>query len=120
MGERCLAGHLAIRFGLGLAGWLSPTAAARLVGLDPQRETAVAWTGRLYATRELVIGGAIASADADERRRLLGWAAVMNVAEAVVLGAAGLRGRLPARAAVPSVLLAVASAGLARRAASGS
>ncbi len=120
MREGPLAGHLAIRFGLGLAGWISPTSAARLIGLDPQRETAVAWTGRLYATRELVIGGAIATADADARRGLLRWAAAMNLADAVVLGAAGLRGRLPKAAAVPSVALALASAGLARQAAAGS
>ncbi|GEM_PF-2616538 len=118
MSERALVGHLAIRVVLGLAGWLSPTGAARLVGLDPQRETAVGWTGRLYATRELVIGGAIATAGAEARPGLLHWASAMNVADAVVLGAAGLRGRLPAAAAVPSVALALVSAGLARRAAS--
>lgn len=118
MRQRALAGHVAIRVALGLAGWLGPTLAARLVGVDPERETAVVWTGRLYATRELVIGGAIATAEDRARQGLLRWSAAMNVADAVVLAGAGLRGRLPAAAAAPSVALAVVSAGLARRAAS--
>jgi hypothetical protein len=99
--------------GFGVAGMLAPSALRRSYGLgksDP--DGALAYLGRMWGTRTLVLGAvALGARSADEQRRVLMLAAGMNAFDALTAaGTSALPSRTRAMGALTSGFFAATSA----------
>lgn len=101
----------AVGIGVGLSFVVAPRLVFRLFGMDPAEVTDGAKFGwRLFAARNLIIGGAVASGSAGAQQLVVPIQAV----DQVVFWASWKRGEIPLRTAVMSaatsgVVIALAS-----------
>ena len=98
---------LSIRSVIGVLGWLFPNLSGRLFGIDPAKNPAAPYLGRLFAARELALVAPLLVEDEDVQRRSLQVGMAVDAADAAASVAAGLSGTLPKRAAVMTGLTAV-------------
>lgn len=69
------------RMGVGVLSLLAPSAAAKVFGLDPRRSNR--WITRLFASRELVLAGALLGAPPERRQDVARAGVVIDSADAV-------------------------------------
>ncbi len=102
---------MSIRAAIGVLGWLFPNLSGRLFGIDPARNPAAPYLGRLFAARELALVAPLLLEDEDEdvQRRSLQVGMAVDAADAAASVAAGVTGTLPKRAAVMTGVTAVAA-----------
>lgn len=110
---------MSIRSVIGVLGWLFPNLAGRMFGIDPEKNPAAPYLGRLFAARELALVAPLLTEDETVQRRSLQVGIAVDSADAVAAAVAGVRGTLPKRAAAMTFLTAVAAALLGWIAASG-
>ena len=91
-----------LRIGAGAGAWLTPTLAARLMGLQPGGS--LAFVLRLFGIRDLIMGLGYLAAARDDRDNWLRMGIVADAGDAVAAFAAVRRGALPARTGVPMAL----------------
>ena len=101
---------MGLRSAIGVLGWIFPTLSARLFGIDPAKNPAAPYLGRLFAARELALVAPLLGEDPDVQRRSLQVGMAVDSADAVASVLAGARGTLPKRAAAMTGLTAVAAA----------
>lgn len=105
---------LGVRFACGAASWFAPKSTMRLLGMEPDRAPETIYVGRLFGTRDAVLGAGLLAARGEARRRwwLLGIACDVSDALAGIVGAR--RNQLPKNAAVRTLLISagVVGAGL--------
>ncbi len=109
--DQARTGVMAIRGALG-SGALFPKVWMRIFRIDPTRNEALPWAGRLYASRELAMLAALASDDKKERERALEVGVALNAADTATMAIAGFRKQIPAGSAIASVALGAASVAL--------
>lgn len=100
---------MSIRSAIGVLGWLFPNLSGRLFGIDPARNPAAPYLGRLFAARELALVAPLLIEDEDVQRRSLQVGMAVDAADAAASVAAGVTGTLPKRAAVMTGVTAVAA-----------
>jgi hypothetical protein len=91
---------LAVRFLLGTLSLLFPRLATRLMLLDPDRNPSSSYLVRLFGGRDIFLAVAALVVPREHRNRILGYAAPIDLADATAAATAGLRGQIPALAAV--------------------
>ncbi len=102
--RKALAG---IRMGVGLGALLAPRVTGRLFGIDAADNPAAPYLARLFGARELYMAAPflMPSPGLDEAE-LASRAVPVDAADTVAALAAGLRGTLPWRAALPAAATA--------------
>ncbi|HWT04606.1 MAG TPA: DUF4267 domain-containing protein [Xanthomonadales bacterium] len=93
--QRALAGGLAAGFTvIGVGGVLAPRLSARMFGIPTDDPAALAFV-RAAAMRDVILGGIVFAAlnDATMLRRVLGWASIVGLGDAVAV--ASVRGLRP-------------------------
>ena len=114
--EKAVHAIAAGRVAIGAGAYLAPNLAGRLFGLDPDANPQSSYLGRLFGARDVALGaGAIRS----PQKQKDAWVAAGMACDVAGVGAgalAGIRGTLPASAAVmvtaTAAFFAVASAWL--------
>ena len=101
---------MGIRTVIGVLGWLFPSLTGRLFGIDPAKNPAAPYLGRLFAARELALVAPLLSEDEDVQRRSLQVGIAVDSADALAAVAAGASGALPKRAAFLTGVTAIAAA----------
>ena len=117
-GEQVATLLAAARIGLGVGSYLAPGAAARAFGTHLDRDPAVAFIIRTFASRDLVLGVGLAGADEGERRPWLALGALADAMDAAAALWAARRRQIPWRyglATAAAASGAVAAAARARR-----
>ncbi len=109
--DQARTGVMVIRGALG-SGALVPKLWIKIFRIDPKRNEALPWAGRLYASRELAMLAALASDDKKERQRALEVGIVLNAADSVTMALAGVKKQIPVGSAIASVALGAASVAL--------
>ena len=100
---------MGLRGGLMVATWAAPVATGKLFGLEPQENRGAPYLGRLFGVREGALVAELALASPERVTAVAQRHLLVDAADVVAAGIAGLRGQLPKRAAV----MAAATAGLA-------
>ncbi len=100
---------MSLRSLIGVLGCLAPNLSAKLFGIDPARNPAAPYLGRLFAAREFALVAPLLSENDDVQRRSLHVGMAVDTADAAASVAAGMRGTLPKRAAVMTFLTAAAA-----------
>lgn len=78
-----------MRIGIGAVAWVSPSASARLFGLERPAGTQSPYLWRLFGIRDVVVGTATLRASPSERRAWVAFGLVCDAAD----GAAAIIGR---------------------------
>jgi hypothetical protein len=98
-----MAGRLVIGGGTLVA----PRRMGAVFGIDPVRNPAASYVGRLFGVRALLQVALLATAEGDERPRQLRWGIAVDVVDAAAAAAAGKAGDLPRRAAAMATVAAL-------------
>ena len=86
-----------LRIGMGVM-WLAPRFGARMLGVDPEAQSAVAMMSRLFAVRELVLGAMLLNADGSgDRDRVVEMGILVDAADVVAIVLAASRKEVGAR-----------------------
>ena len=96
-----------IRAALGVSALLAPRLTGRLFGIDVDANPAAPFLARLFGARELYMASPFLMTDSSlDEQELAARAVPVDAADLAAALAAGLRGYLPWRAAVPAALMA--------------
>ena len=107
-----------LRLAVGVATLVAPRLAARAFGIDPDANPALPYFARMFGAREVFMAVPfLMPAPGLDEAELAARAVPVDVADGVASLAAGLRGGLPWRAAIPATLAAAAGAYLGTAAA---
>lgn len=101
-----------LRLAVGTGAMLTPRLAGKLFGLDPAANPQATYVGRLFATRDLMMGYALTATEGGELDRWLAWGVAVDLGDAAAAVAGGLRGYIPKRAMVLAGLTALGAAAL--------
>ena len=102
--RRALAG---IRAGIGVGALLAPRVAGKLFGIDASENPAAPYLARLFGARELYLASPfLMPAPGLDEQELAARAAPVDAADTAAALAAGLKGYLPWRAALPAAAVA--------------
>jgi uncharacterized membrane protein YfcA len=97
------------RLAVGVATLVAPRLVARVMGIDPDANPATPYLARMFGARELFMAAPfLMPAPGLDEAELAARAVPVDAADAVASFAAGLRGYLPWRAALPATLIAAA------------
>ncbi len=102
-----------IRLFNGTAAWAVPEVVLRRLGGDPVRDAAAVYPLRMFGVRTAVLGAELLLARGEQRRRVARRGIVVHGADVLAAAAAGVRGQVPRRVAVATVLLSSVNTGLA-------
>lgn len=106
-----------IRAALGVGALLAPRPTGRLFGIDVDANPAAPYLARLFGARELFMASPfLMPAPGLDEEELAGRAVPVDAADTVAALAAGLRGYLPWRAALPAAATAAAATWLGTQA----
>ena len=94
-----------LRIGAGVGAWLTPSLAARIMGVQP--DGSLAFILRLFGVREIIMGVGYLAASPGDRDNWLRMGIVADAGDAVAAVAAVGRGAVPARTGVPMTLTAL-------------
>lgn len=98
------------RAALGTLMLVTPRLAGKLAGIDPEDNPAAPYLARLFGARELFLAAPhLMPASSLDEAELASRAVPVDAADAVAAFAAGLKGYLPWRAAIPAAGAAVAA-----------
>ncbi len=107
-----------IRAGLGIAALLAPRVTGKVFGIDADANPAAPYLARLFGARELFMAAPfLMPAPGLDEQELAQRAVPVDAADAVAALAAGLKGYLPWRAALPAGAIAGFAAWLGTQAA---
>jgi hypothetical protein len=98
----------AVRSAIGASGWLMPTTAARLFGMDVSKDVSAALFLRLGGTRDFALAAAPLVTDGRSRTQMLKVAAACDLGDILAVGIAHRRGMI---SGLSASLFALASAG---------
>lgn len=105
--RKTLAG---IRVGIGVGALLVPRVTGRLFGIDVEANPAAPYLARLFGARELYMASPfLMPAPGLDEQELASRAVPADAADVVAALAAGLKGYLPWRAAIPAGAVAALS-----------
>ncbi|MGK2929310.1 MAG: hypothetical protein ACSLFO_06990 [Acidimicrobiales bacterium] len=105
--RKTLAG---IRVGLGVGALLAPRLTGKLFGIDVDANPAAPYLARLFGARELFMASPfLMPAPGLDEQELAARAVPVDAADTVAALAAGIRGYLPWRAAIPAAATAAAA-----------
>jgi len=109
-----------IRLVNGLGGLLAPRRLLKMMGLDPEKNGAAVYVYRLFGVRTNILGLQLLTSEGESLEEAVKFALPIHASDAAAASMAGLRGDLPARAAI--IVTAISSfntflAVLARRSA---
>lgn len=94
-----------LRAAIGVGALLAPRLTVRLMGIDPDSNPATPYLARIFAARELYMASPfLMPAPGLDERELAARAVPVDAADAVAALAAGLKGYLPWRAALPGAV----------------
>ena len=118
--ERASSAHLAWgRAGAGTVMLARPTALPRLLGTDSATAARTGWAVQMLGAREVALGlGTVVALRRDDARSSRTWLAagvLCDAVDALVVGAATARGRVPAGAGLAVVAVALSAVGLGAR-----
>src|SRR2546428_790069 len=102
-----------IRLANGTAALLAPGAMARLFGVDPEASPAMLYVLRLFGIRTVILGGQLLVLQGERLEEALRLGVLIHAADATAALTAGLRGRLPRRAALVGTAISTANTALA-------
>lgn len=98
-----------IRAGIGLGALLAPRFTGKLMGIDVDANPAAPYLARLFGARELYMASPfLMPAPGIDEQELAARAVPVDAADAFASLAAGIRGYLPWRAALPTAMAAIA------------
>lgn len=102
--RRSIAG---IRAGIGVGALLAPRLTGKIFGIDSTDNPAAPYLARLFGARELYLASPfLMPAPGLDEQELASRAVPVDAADTVAAVAAGVRGYLPWRAAVPAAAVA--------------
>lgn len=110
--QQALQALTGLRLAIGTGALLTPRLAGKLFGLDPAANPQATYLGRLFGTRDVMMGYALTATDGEERDRWLAWGIAVDLGDATAALAGGLRGYLPKRTMVLTGLTALGAAAL--------
>lgn len=100
-----------LRIAIGSAFWLAPRRTCQVLGVDADDNPALPFLVRLFGSRDVAMGAALADAKGAARARQLRWGMVVDATDGLAALAGAARGYLRPRGAalmVAGVLAAVA------------
>jgi hypothetical protein len=95
------------RITIGALTFLSPSLAARLFLLDPRSNPQLSYMGRLFASREMVLGALTLASSGETRRRLVQLGVAVDGADSLTGVLSAASGSVPKKT---GLLLALAGA----------
>jgi hypothetical protein len=101
-----------LRAAVGVGTWTTPRLAARLFGLDPDRNPQLPYLGRLFGVRDLALAMGTLSSEGEARRRWVQLGVACDVADAAAAVLARRSGHIGPFTTVLLTTPAVAAAGL--------
>lgn len=102
-----------VRIVNGTLGLLAPQVLLRRLSTDEQAARAGMYPFRMFGIRTILLGIELLTADDASRRRLTRLAILIHASDTVSALVSGIRGDLPRRAAVTTVLISSANTTLA-------
>lgn len=97
------------RLAVGIGALVAPRVLSRAFGIDPDANPATPYLARMFGAREVFMAAPfLMPAPGLDESELAARAVPVDAADAVASLAAGLRGYLPWRAALPATAIAVA------------
>lgn len=105
------------RAAVGVAALVAPRLTARAMGVDPDSNPAAPYLTRMFGARELYLAAPfLMPAPGLDEQELAGRAVPVDTVDAVAAFAAGVRGYLPWRSALPGTAIAAFGAWLGTQA----
>lgn len=89
----------AMRIGIGVLAWVSPSTAAKLFGMPGAARGESPYLWRLFGIRDVVVGTATLRADAADRRRWVAFGLICDAADGTAAAISRRDGGLPASTA---------------------
>ncbi|WP_105369016.1 hypothetical protein [Mycobacterium talmoniae] len=105
-----------VRSVIGASSWLMPITVGKLFGIDASKDVSAALYLRLGGTRDFALAAGPVVTNGTSRRKMLGIAAVCDVADIVAVGIARRRGKISSLATVLFVGTSLACLGSAAKA----
>ena len=102
-----------VRIVNGTLGLLAPQVLLRRLSTDEQAARAGMYPFRMFGIRTILLGIELLTADDASRRRLTRLAILIHASDTVSAAVSGIRGDLPRKAAVTTVLISSANTTLA-------
>jgi len=97
----------------GVAGLLAPEFLLRRLGADPGTQRFAVYPFRMFGIRTILIGADLLVAPGEARARATRLAVLIHAVDTLSAATAGLRGDLPRKAAVSTVLISAGNTVLA-------